>query len=43
MAQTGTLTTSIPMKDVIKKFLLSVCEFMADAAKEITKNREAGI
>jgi hypothetical protein len=31
--------TSIPMKDVIEKFLVSVCGFMADTAKEITKNQ----
>jgi hypothetical protein len=39
MAQTINLTTSIPIKDVIKKFLVSVCGFTADAAKEITKNQ----
>jgi hypothetical protein len=36
MAQTQTLAT---LKDVIKKFLVSVCRFTADAAKEITKNQ----
>jgi hypothetical protein len=30
---------SIPMKDIIKKFLLSVCGFTTDAAKDITKNQ----
>ncbi len=39
MAQTIVLTTSIPMKDIIEKFLKTVCGFMADAAKEITKNQ----
>jgi hypothetical protein len=39
MAQTVGLTTSIPMKDVIKKLLVTVCGFKADAAKEITKNQ----
>jgi hypothetical protein len=39
MAQTIVLTTSIPMKDVMEKFLVTVCGFMADAAKEITKNQ----
>jgi hypothetical protein len=36
MAQTQ---TTITLKDVIKKFLVSLCGFMADAAKEITKNQ----
>jgi hypothetical protein len=36
MAQTQTTVT---LKDVIKKFLMSVCGFTADAAKEITKNQ----
>jgi hypothetical protein len=36
MAQTQTLAT---LKDVIKKFLVSVCRFTADATKEITKNQ----
>ncbi len=36
MAQTRTTVT---LKDVIKKFLVSVCGFMADAVKEITKNQ----
>jgi hypothetical protein len=36
MAQTQTTVT---LKDVIKKLLVSVCEFTADAAKEITKNQ----
>ncbi len=27
------------MKDVIEKILMTVCRFMADAAKEITKNQ----
>ncbi len=27
------------MKEFIKKFLITVCGFMADAAKEITKNQ----
>jgi hypothetical protein len=36
MAQTR---TTVALKDVIKKFLVSVCGFMADAAKEITKNQ----
>jgi hypothetical protein len=35
MAQTQTTVT---LKDVIKKFLMSVCGFTADAVKEITKN-----
>ncbi len=39
MVQTVTLTTSVPMKDVIEKFLVSVCGFTADATKEITKNQ----
>jgi hypothetical protein len=38
MAQTITFMATLS-KDVIKKFLLSVCGFMADAAKEITKNQ----
>jgi hypothetical protein len=36
MAQTGTTVT---LKDITKKFLVSVCGFMADATKEITKNQ----
>jgi hypothetical protein len=36
MAQTQTTVT---LKDVIKKFLMSVCGFTADAVKEITKNQ----
>jgi hypothetical protein len=36
MAQTR---TTITLKDVIKKFHVSVCGFTADAAKEITKNQ----
>ncbi len=36
MAQTQTLAI---LKDVIEKFLVSVCRFTADAAKEITKNQ----
>jgi hypothetical protein len=36
MAQTRTTVT---LKDVIKKFLMSVCKFTADAVKEITKNQ----
>ncbi len=39
MAWTFVLRTSVQMKDVIKKFLETVCGFMADAAKEITKNQ----
>ncbi len=39
MAQTVVLTTSIPMKDIIKKFLVTVCGFTADATKEITKSQ----
>jgi hypothetical protein len=39
MAQTVNLTTSIPMKDIIKNFLMKVYGFTADAAKEITKNQ----
>jgi hypothetical protein len=39
MARTVTLTATVS-KDVIKKFLVSVCGFTADAAKEITKNRD---
>jgi hypothetical protein len=39
MVQTVTLTTTIPMKDFIKKFLGSVCGFTADAAKKIIKNQ----
>jgi hypothetical protein len=38
MAQT-IVTMSVPMKDIIKKFLETVCGFTADAAKEITKNQ----
>jgi hypothetical protein len=38
MARTVTLTVTVS-KDVIEKFLVSVCGFMADAAKEITKNQ----
>ncbi len=36
MAQTRITVT---LKDVIKKILMSVCGFTADAAKEITKNQ----
>jgi hypothetical protein len=36
MAQTRTTVT---LKDVIKKFLVSVCGFTADAIKEIAKNQ----
>jgi hypothetical protein len=36
MAQTQTTVT---LKDVIEKFLVSVCGFTADAAKKITKNQ----
>jgi hypothetical protein len=36
MAQTQTTVT---LKDIIKKFLVSVCGLMADAAKEITENQ----
>jgi hypothetical protein len=36
MAQTQTTVT---LKEVIKRFLMSVCGFTADAAKEITKNQ----
>jgi hypothetical protein len=36
MAQTRTPTT---LKVIIEKFLVSVCGFTADAAKEITKNQ----
>ncbi len=36
MAQTRTTVT---LKDVIEKFLVSVCGFTADAGKEITKNQ----
>ncbi len=36
MAQTRTTVT---LKDVIEKFLMSVCGFTADAAEEITKNQ----
>jgi hypothetical protein len=39
MAGTVVLMTSVPTKDVIKKFLETVCGFTADAAKEITKNQ----
>jgi hypothetical protein len=31
--------TTVTLKDVIKKFLVSVCGFTADATKEITKNQ----
>ena len=31
--------TTITLKDVIEKFLVSVCGFTVDAAKEITKNQ----
>jgi hypothetical protein len=31
--------TTVTLKDVIDKFLESVCGFTADAAKEITKNQ----
>jgi hypothetical protein len=37
MAQTVTLTATV--KGCHEKFLVSVCRFMADAAKEITKNQ----
>jgi hypothetical protein len=33
------IRTTITLKDIIKKFLVSVCRFTADAAKEITKNQ----
>jgi hypothetical protein len=36
MAQTRTTVT---LKDIIEKILVSVCGFMADATKEITKNQ----
>jgi hypothetical protein len=36
MVQTQTLAT---LKDIIKKFFVSVCGFSGDAAKEITKNQ----
>jgi hypothetical protein len=36
MVQTQTPAT---LKDIVKKFLVSVCGFTADAAKEITKNQ----
>ncbi len=39
MAQTVVLRTSIQMKEVIKKFLETVCDFTAEAGKEITKNQ----
>jgi hypothetical protein len=38
MAQTVTLTVTVS-KEVIRKFLVSVCSFTADATKEITKNQ----
>jgi hypothetical protein len=38
MAQTITLMATVS-KDIIKKFLVSVCGFTAHAAKEITKNQ----
>ncbi len=38
MAQTITLAATVS-KDVIKKVLVSVCSFTADAAKEITENQ----
>jgi hypothetical protein len=39
VARTVVLTMSVPIKDVIKKFLMTVCCFTEDAAKEITKNQ----
>jgi hypothetical protein len=39
MAQTVVLRRSIQMKDVIKKFLKTVCGFRAEATKAITKNQ----
>jgi hypothetical protein len=39
MAQTVVLRTPAKMKDLIKNFLETVCGFMADASKEITKNQ----
>jgi hypothetical protein len=33
------IQTTVTLKEVIEKFLVSVCGFMADAAKEITKNQ----
>jgi hypothetical protein len=39
MVQIIVLGTSIQIKDVIEKFLKTVCDFTADAAKEITKNQ----
>jgi hypothetical protein len=38
MVRTVTLMATIS-KVIIKKFLVSVCGFMEDAAKEITKNQ----
>jgi hypothetical protein len=37
MVQTVTLTGTVNIKDIIEKFLMSVCGFTADAVKEITK------
>ncbi len=39
MVQTLVFTTSIPMKNVIEKLLMTVYGFTVDAAKEITKNQ----
>jgi hypothetical protein len=38
MAQTVVLRTSNEMKEIIEKFLETVCGITADVAKEITKN-----
>ncbi len=38
MVRTATLTATVT-KDVIKKSLMSVCKFTADAAEEINKNQ----
>jgi hypothetical protein len=39
MVQTIVLRTPFKMKDIIEKFLETVCGFTADAAREITKNQ----
>jgi hypothetical protein len=39
MAQTIVLRTPTQIKDLIKRFLRTVCDFTAEATKEITKNQ----
>jgi hypothetical protein len=40
MVQTVVLATSIPMKDVIKKFLQAVCGFTAEPQRRSPKTRD---